>query len=109
MRILLELEALNDQNIWDASEYHKVQGFVYDKLIANTKYRGMHDSNTYKFFCFSNIFPSTLVKSGQIRRLLFSSPNIDLVKSKSYPTQLLVRSVRWKNACYFARWIRKLI
>ena len=67
MRILLELEALNDQNIWDASEYHKVQGFVYDKLIANTKYRGMHDSNTYKFFCFSNIFPSTLVKSGQIQ------------------------------------------
>ena len=38
MRILLELEALNDQNIWDASEYHKVQGFVYDKLIANTDF-----------------------------------------------------------------------
>ena len=81
MRILLELEALNDQKIWDASEYHKLQGFVYDKLIANTKYRGMHDSNTYKFFCFSNIFPPITVKSGQIRNLLFSSPNIDLVNS----------------------------
>jgi CRISPR-associated endoribonuclease Cas6 len=81
MRILLELEALNDQKIWDASEYHKIQGFVYDKLIANTKYRSMHDSNTYKFFCFSNIFPFTIVKSGQIRYLLFSSPNIDLVNS----------------------------
>ena len=77
----LELEALNDQKIWDASEYHKIQGFVYDKLVANTKYRSMHNSNTYKFFCFSNIFPSTVVKSGQIRRLLFSSPNIDLVNS----------------------------
>lgn len=40
MRILLELEALNDQKVWDANEYHKVQGFVYDKLIANTRYRG---------------------------------------------------------------------
>jgi len=81
VRILLELEALNDQKVWDASEYHKVQGFVYDKLIANTSYRGMHNSNTYKFFCFSNIFPPTVVKSGQIRRLLFSSPNIDMVNS----------------------------
>ena len=37
MRILLELEALKDQKVWGASEYHKVQGFVYDKLIANTR------------------------------------------------------------------------
>lgn len=81
MRILLQLEALNDQKVWDASEYHKVQGFVYDKLIANTRYRGMHDSNTYKFFCFSNIFPPTIVKVGQTRHLLFSSPNVDLVNS----------------------------
>ena len=36
MRILLDLEALNDQKVLDASEYHKVQGFVYDKLISNT-------------------------------------------------------------------------
>ncbi|HZA68192.1 MAG TPA: CRISPR-associated endoribonuclease Cas6 [Nitrososphaeraceae archaeon] len=81
MRILLQLEALNDQKVWDASEYHKVQGFVYDKLIANTKYRGIHDSNAYKFFCFSNIFPPTIVKVGQTRSLLFSSPNLDLINS----------------------------
>ncbi len=81
MRILFELKAINDQNVWDASEYHKVQGFVYDKLIANTKFYDMHDSNTYKFFCFSNIYPPVIVKSGQIRHLLFSSPNIDLVNS----------------------------
>ena len=39
----------------------------------------MHNSNTYKFFCFSNIFPPTLAKRGQSSRLLFSSPNIDLI------------------------------
>ncbi len=91
MRILLQLEALNDQKVWDASEYHKVQGFVYDRLIANTRYRGMHDSNTYKFFCFSNIFPPIIVKSGQIRHLLLSSPNIDLINSMfSYIKENLV-------------------
>lgn len=81
MRILLDLEALNDQKVLDASEYHKVQGFVYDKLISNTEFRDIHNLISYKFFCFSNIFPPTVVKSGQIRHLLFSSPDPHLVKS----------------------------
>lgn len=81
MRILLHLEAVKDQKVWGASEYHKVQGFVYDKLIGNTEFRGIHDSNTYKFFCFSNIFPPSMAKSGQLRHLLVSSPDLQLVKS----------------------------
>lgn len=81
MRILLDLEALNDQRVWGASEYHKVQGFVYDKLIGGTEFRDIHDSNSYKFFCFSNIFPPSLVRTGQIRHLLFSSPDLNLVRS----------------------------
>ncbi|MFZ0513685.1 MAG: CRISPR-associated endoribonuclease Cas6 [Candidatus Nitrosopolaris sp.] len=91
MRILLELKALNDQKVWGTSQYHKVQGFIYDKLIANTEFKGMHDLSSYKFFCFSNIFPPTVVKSGQIKRLLFCSPNIDLVRSVfSYAKENLV-------------------
>jgi CRISPR-associated endoribonuclease Cas6 len=81
VRILLDLEALNDQKVLDGSEYHKVQGFVYDTLISNTEFRDIHNLNTYKFFCFSNIFPPTIVKCGQIRHLLFSSPDLHLVKS----------------------------
>jgi CRISPR-associated endoribonuclease Cas6 len=81
VRILLDLEALNDQKVLDASEYHKIQGFVYDKLISNTEFRDIHNLITYKFFCFSNIFPPSLVKTGQIRHLLFSSPDLQLIKS----------------------------
>jgi CRISPR-associated endoribonuclease Cas6 len=81
LRILLDLEALNDQKVWDAGEYRKVQGFVYDKLIANTEFKGIHNLKNYKFFCFSNIFPPIIVKSGQLRHLLISSPNLQLVKS----------------------------
>jgi CRISPR-associated endoribonuclease Cas6 len=81
LRILLYLEALNDQNVWDASQYRKVQGFVYDKLIANTEFRGIHNLKNYKFFCFSNIFPPKIAKSGELRHLLVSSPDIHLVKS----------------------------
>jgi len=94
VRILLDLEALNDQKVWDASEYHKVQGFVYDKLIANTEFRDIHNSNTYKFFCFSNIFPPTMVKRGQVRHLLFCSPDPQLAKSVfSHIKQHLVENV----------------
>jgi CRISPR-associated endoribonuclease Cas6 len=81
LRILLGLEALSDQTAWDNSQYRKVQGFVYDKLIANTEFKNIHNLKSYKLFCFSNIFPPSLVKRGQLRHLLFSSPNNDLVKS----------------------------
>jgi len=81
LRILLNLEALNDQQVWNPSEYHKVQGFVYDKLIANTEFKEIHNLKSYKFFCFSNIFPPSIVKKGQIRNLLICSPNEDLIKS----------------------------
>jgi CRISPR-associated endoribonuclease Cas6 len=81
LRILLDLEALNDQQVLHASEYHKIQGFVYDQLISNTDFKGVHNLKSYKFFCFSNIFPPSLVKAGQIRHLLICSPNADLIKS----------------------------
>jgi CRISPR-associated endoribonuclease Cas6 len=81
LRILLGLEALSDQTAWDNSQYRKVQGFVYDKLIANTEFKDIHNLKSYKLFCFSNIFPPSLVKRGQLRHLLFSSPNNDLVNS----------------------------
>jgi CRISPR-associated endoribonuclease Cas6 len=81
LRILLDLEALNDQKVYGASEYNKVQGFVYDNLIGSTEFKDIHDSNAYKFFCFSNIYPPSVVKKGQLRHLLFSSPDPHLAKS----------------------------
>ena len=45
------------------------------------EFEGIHDLTNYKFFCFSNIFPPSIVKSGQLRHLLISSPNLHLMKS----------------------------
>jgi CRISPR-associated endoribonuclease Cas6 len=81
LRILLDLEALSDQTTWGSNQYRKVQGFVYDKLIANTEFKNIHNLKTYKLFCFSNIFPPTIAKTGELRHLLFSSPNNYLVNS----------------------------
>jgi CRISPR-associated endoribonuclease Cas6 len=81
LRILLDLEALSDQTVWDSSQYRKVQGFIYDKLIGDTEFKNIHNLKTYKLFCFSNIFPPAIVKCGELRHLLFSSPNNQLVTS----------------------------
>jgi CRISPR-associated endoribonuclease Cas6 len=61
-------------------DYHKLQGFVYHKLINSTRFNNLHDLKSYKLFCFSNIFPGPVVKSGQIRNFIFSSPNVSLVE-----------------------------
>jgi CRISPR/Cas system endoribonuclease Cas6 (RAMP superfamily) len=81
LRILLNLEALNDQKVHDINDYRKVQGFVYDRLINPTSFRNIHDLKTYKLFCFSNLFPPSIVKSGELRYLLFCSPNNHMVNS----------------------------
>jgi CRISPR-associated endoribonuclease Cas6 len=61
--------------------YHKLQGFVYEKLISPTQFRNIHDKSLYKFFSYSNIFPPSPAKTGDHRYLLFASPDIQLVKS----------------------------
>jgi hypothetical protein len=52
MGILLDLEAIKDEKVWEASEY-QVQGFVYDKLIANTEFKDIpfHRSCTLSEIC----------------------------------------------------------
>lgn len=62
-------------------DYHKLQGFVYDKLINTTEFSNIHDSKSYKLFCFSNIFPLHIVKAGEIRNFIFASPNHKLIEA----------------------------
>ncbi len=85
MRLILKLQAAKDQ-AYDMKYHHKLQGFVYG-LLEGTPYVKLHDRRGYKFFCFSNIFPSRGekadpsedMKKGEIRNLLISSPEAGLV------------------------------
>lgn len=92
MRILFELESINDHTVSNTNDYHKFQGFVYDELIRKTDFEGIHESKTYKFFCFSNIFPPSMAKSGELRYFLFSSPNKSLIKSVFSKSNLMLDS-----------------
>ncbi|MBC7081359.1 MAG: CRISPR-associated endoribonuclease Cas6 [Thermoplasmatales archaeon] len=75
MRLILKLEDEKTQAI--ENTYHKLQGFVY-KLIRND-FSSIHDKKGYKFFCFSNIFPSK--RESKIRNFIISSPSVEIINS----------------------------
>lgn len=78
VRILLAMTSLKNQDIGHM-DYHKLQGFIYGRLIAATSFGDIHNTTSYKHFSFSNIFPPTPPKSGETRHLIFASPNAELV------------------------------
>lgn len=80
MRILIELNSIRDQSI-EIMQYHKLQGFIYSNLINQSQFKGIHDLKTYKYYCYSNIFPPSPAKVGERRFLIFSTPNQDLIDS----------------------------
>jgi CRISPR-associated endoribonuclease Cas6 len=77
MRVLVELRALCSC-VYDLMYHHKLQGFLY-RLLEGSVYAGLHDRRGYKFFCFSNIFPSVDMREGDGRCFLVSSPDAGLI------------------------------
>jgi len=79
MRLLLKLNSTKNC-IYDSRYFNKLQGFIYG-LIKNSEYSFLHDEKTYKFFCFSNIFPVSEIKSNEEKTLIISSPNEKFVNT----------------------------
>ncbi|MEM0492612.1 MAG: CRISPR-associated endoribonuclease Cas6 [Candidatus Thermoplasmatota archaeon] len=75
MRLLIKLKDSKSQVI--DNTYHKLQGFVYE--LIRERYSSIHDKKGYKFFCFSNIFPSD--NKHDVRNLIISSPSSDIIDS----------------------------
>lgn len=83
MRLLIKLKS-NTRTKVIFPYYIQVQGLIYG-LLKNTKFEELHSKGSYKFFCFSNIFPEKSSHSGffeknQIYNLIVSSPNKDFLK-----------------------------
>jgi CRISPR-associated endoribonuclease Cas6 len=72
VRVLIELSPKCSAAY--SPNYTKLQGFIYN-LVRKSPYGILHDKKTYKFFCFSNIFPIGDFKQGDKRYLLISSPD----------------------------------
>ena len=82
MRILITLKALDDM-LYDLEYYTKLQGFFY-RLFYAAGFVNVHNKKGYKYFSFSNIFPVPAdfkIKKGEIKKIIFASPNSDYVKA----------------------------
>jgi len=73
MRLIITLEPLVDLD-YDYIKKHTLQGLIYS-LLSDTGYKSLHESNRFKFFCFSDIFPIGDFRRGEQKRLLVSSPD----------------------------------
>jgi len=59
---------------------HTIQGLIYSAL-KESGYDSIHDSPKFKFFCFSDIFPSTDFREDEIKNLIVSSPDSNFIST----------------------------
>jgi CRISPR-associated endoribonuclease Cas6 len=64
---------------FDTISKHTVQGFIYS-LLRDTQYNQWHDKRGFKFFTFSDIFPSGDFLPGIDKNLIISSPSREFIK-----------------------------
>jgi CRISPR-associated endoribonuclease Cas6 len=80
MRLMLELEAQSTTEYPFDYRYF-VQSAIYSILRQEEEFAGIHDQSGPKPFCFSNIFPySPIIRKGDRKRILISSPNREIVR-----------------------------
>ncbi|MEM3738551.1 MAG: CRISPR-associated endoribonuclease Cas6 [Thermoplasmata archaeon] len=77
MRILVELLPCCS-GAYENLNKHAIQGMIYSQL-KGTEFEKYHDSNRFKFFTFSDIFPIGNFEIGKKKNLLISSPNEELM------------------------------
>ncbi|WP_099211666.1 CRISPR-associated endoribonuclease Cas6 [Thermococcus henrietii] len=88
MRLLLELESDEEFPDW-AFGKHAFQAMIYTHLTG-TPYERVHDGRGFKFFCFSDVFPSGPYKPGVVKRLIVSSPDdsfIEVLYERLFPNE----------------------
>lgn len=78
MRLLAKLRCSEDSAYETQYHYH-LQSFIYN-LLRDSKYHYIHNKEGYKFFCFSNVFPSYDLKKGERRSMIISSPNREFIE-----------------------------
>lgn len=60
---------------------HTIQGFIYECLKTEVvKNANFHSAKRFKFFCFSDVFPSGDFVEGEEKRFIVSSPNAVLME-----------------------------
>jgi CRISPR-associated endoribonuclease Cas6 len=78
MRSIIQIKALEDE-ARDKQYYFKIQGLLYS-LLKNSQFFKLHDKSSYKFFCFSNIFPLENFIKNKSYKFIISSPSVEFIE-----------------------------
>ena len=78
MRLIIKFVPAEDFSA-DVVYKHTIQGFIYDCLKGTEDDASFHSAKRFKFFCFSDIFPSGDFVEGEERSFIVSSPNRALI------------------------------
>src|SRR5215216_3993706 len=92
MRLLIKLLCI-ESSLYEAQYHYHLQSLIYN-LLMDSKYHYLHDKEGYKFFCFSNIFPSYNLRKGDYRTLIISSPNKEFIEYLYQAFQLLKTEIK---------------
>ncbi len=79
MRLVLTLEAENFLP-YSRINKHTIQGMIYSYLQGDD-FSGLHAEKGFKFFTFSDLFPSNDFHPGKEKTLLISSPNPKFIRT----------------------------
>lgn len=90
MRLLLKLKAKEDFP-YDRKYHHKACGVIYS-LLRESQFSALHDSKSYKFFCFSNLFPLPKNEDGKIEYSVEEGMTFNWIISS--PSVLFIRTLK---------------
>jgi len=79
MRLLLKLSTIKDVPEEQFDKY-SFQAAIYYSLL-NTNFEDYHNKKGYKFFTFSDFYPSGDLKANNIKNVIISSPKNELIKT----------------------------
>ena len=111
LRLILKFEPTKHVDYHEIDKY-SLQGFIYSLIKETLKYDKLHETQGFKFFNFSNIFPINDFEKNTLKKLIISSPNDDLIKSmhetlnnkasfklKNHEMELLKTNILKKQNC----------
>lgn len=78
MRLLIKFKSQIDQ-VFQTNYFHKFHGFIYN-LLKETPLKEIHNLKSYKYFCFSNLFPIGNIKKEDTKYFIISSPSKIFIK-----------------------------
>ncbi|MGB9838588.1 CRISPR-associated endoribonuclease Cas6 [Methanothermobacter sp.] len=80
MRLLIKFKS-DESFKYSSINNYTIQGFIYSFLKRSNSFHDYHDMEGFKYFCFSNIFPLSDFKKGELKNIIISSPNFKLIKT----------------------------